>query len=47
LLGRAYIDIHDSGAAREEYKILKNLDSELAQELFSHITKTKALQDLS
>ena len=39
LLGRAYIDINAKSAACEEYKILKNLDSELAQELFQHINK--------
>ena len=33
-LGRAYLLLNDKGSALDEYKILKNLDKELANELF-------------
>ena len=36
-LGSAYLDISNSGAALEEYKILKNLDSKKADDLFNQI----------
>lgn len=38
-LGNAYINIHDNNAALEEYKILKELDVELANNLFNSIDK--------
>jgi len=36
-LGVAYLIIRDRGAALEQYSILKNLDRELANELFNLI----------
>jgi tetratricopeptide (TPR) repeat protein len=36
-LGIVYLAINDTGSALEEYKILKNLDAELANELFNKI----------
>ncbi len=34
-LGIVYVFLNDKGSAIEQYKILKNLDSELANELFN------------
>ena len=36
-VGLAYIMLNDSGSAIEQYKILKTLDTELANELFDKI----------
>ena len=41
LLARAFIDLGDRGAALDEYKILKNLDSNAANDLFNEINRTK------
>ncbi len=41
LLARAFLDLGDRGAALEEYKILKNLDSNAANDLFDEINRTK------
>ncbi len=41
LLARAFIDLGDRGAALEEYKILKNLDSNAANDLFNEFNRTK------
>jgi len=38
-LGRAYHNLNDRGSALEQYKILKNLEPGLANELFSEIRK--------
>ena len=38
-LGYAYILLNDKESALEQYKILKNLDSERANELFNLIYK--------
>jgi tetratricopeptide (TPR) repeat protein len=38
-LGTAYLIMGDSGNALEEYKILKELDEETANELFDQIYK--------
>ena len=38
-LGLAYLLLNDRGSALEQYKILKSLDSELANELFNLIYK--------
>jgi hypothetical protein len=35
VLGAAYVFLNDSGSALEQYKILKSLDTELANELFN------------
>ena len=36
-LGLAYLFLNNRGSALEQYKILKNLDSELANQLFNKI----------
>lgn len=36
-LGMAYLELGDKGSALEEYKILKDLDKDLANKLFNHI----------
>jgi LysM repeat protein len=41
LLARALLDLGDRGGALEEYKILKNLDSNAANDLFDEINRTK------
>jgi hypothetical protein len=38
-LGVAYINLKDRGSAMEQYKILKKLDTELANKLFNNIYK--------
>lgn len=38
-LGVAYLTLGDKGSALEEYKILKDLDTELANKLFNFIYK--------
>ncbi len=38
-LGLAYFGLNDRGSAMEQYKILKNLDTELANKLFNKIYK--------
>jgi len=38
-LGHAYLGLNDRGSAMEQYKILKKLDTELANELFNKIYK--------
>ena len=38
-LGRGYLDLKDTGDALEQYKILKTLDKEKANELFNLIYK--------
>jgi tetratricopeptide (TPR) repeat protein len=38
-LGVAYVYLNDRGSALEQYKILKSLDSELANQLFNLIYK--------
>jgi tetratricopeptide (TPR) repeat protein len=38
-LGIAYVYLNDRGSAVEQYKILKSLDSELANKLFKLINK--------
>ena len=38
-LGRSYVSLKDKDSALEQYKILKSLDSELANELFNLIYK--------
>ena len=39
MLGLAYLLLNDRGSALEQYKILKSLDTELANELFNKIYK--------
>jgi tetratricopeptide (TPR) repeat protein len=39
LLARAFIDLGDRGEALEEYKVLKNLDSNAANDLFHEINR--------
>jgi tetratricopeptide (TPR) repeat protein len=36
-LGLAYLGLNDRGSAMEQYKILKKLDTELANKLFNAI----------
>jgi len=38
-LGAIYLDVGDRSSALEQYKILKNLDPELANKLFNEIYK--------
>jgi len=38
-LGAAYLGLNDRGSAMEQYKILKKLDTEMANELFNVIYK--------
>ena len=38
-LGIAYLSLNDRGSAMEQYKILKKLDTEMANELFNVIYK--------
>ena len=38
-LSIAYLMLNDRGSALEQYKILKNLDTELANKLFNKIYK--------
>jgi len=38
-LGLAYLGLNDRGSAMEQYKILKKLDTEMANELFNVIYK--------
>jgi lipoprotein NlpI len=38
-LGLAYLGLNDRGSALEQYKILKKLDTELADELFDEINE--------
>ena len=38
-LGLAYLGLNDRGSAVEQYKILKKLDTELANKLFNEIYK--------
>ncbi|MCK5512456.1 MAG: tetratricopeptide repeat protein, partial [Thermodesulfovibrionia bacterium] len=38
-LGVAYLNLNDRGSALEEFKILKELDTELANKLYKEIYK--------